>query len=252
MTYTFDDWARLVANSLEVGTVGRMICVFVFVLAFCVAAYAPQNARAQDLSAQPEIKAFVKQYVAAFNAKDVARLRSFYHPKSLACITPENKDFYDEYMAVHVSDPIPANYTFSVMPVNESNLKALESIGQQWPVPPAQELHIDYQQGEDGADVVVWLVGENGRWFDDFPCATDAMIKKYREDTSARKAAAVHYKALAAGIKEPLRSELLRMLREHETGRATDRYHQASRQDYKTSMYVINELKSEARGDKTQ
>jgi hypothetical protein len=193
-----------------------------------------------------DVKNFVTQYVAATNAKDTARLRSFLYPKSLACIMPENKDYYDA-MASHIGEPIPPNYKFSVMPVNEGNLKALESMGQRWTVKPMQELHIDYQQGDDVGSYIVYLIHGNGRWFQDFPCATDAAIKQYRDNAVANEAALAHYKALAADIKDPLRSELLGLLRAHETGRATDRYHEATGQDYKTSMYVMNALKTQAR-----
>jgi hypothetical protein len=193
-----------------------------------------------------DVKNFVTQYVAATNAKDTARLRSFLYPKSLACIMPENKDYYDA-MASHIGEPIPPNYKFSVMPVTAGNLKALESMGQRWTVKPMQELHIDYQQGDDVGSYIVYLIHENGRWFQDFPCATDAAIKQYRDNAVANEAALAHYKALAADIKDPLRSELLGLLRAHETGRATDRYHEATGQDYKTSMYVMNALKTQAR-----
>jgi hypothetical protein len=159
---------------------------------------------------------------------------------------PENKDYYDA-MASRIGEPIPPNYKFSVMPVNEGNLKALEGMGQRWTVKPMQELHIDYQQGDDVGSYIVYLIHENGRWFQDFPCATDAAIKQYRDNAVANEAALAHYKALAADIKDPLRSELLGLLRAHETGRATDRYHEATGQDYKTSMYVMNALKTQAR-----
>ena len=205
------------------------------------------SARAQTAQGVPgDVKNFVAQYVAATNAKDTARLRSFLYPKSLACIMPENKDYYDA-MASHIGEPIPPNYKFSVMPVNEGNLKALEGMGQRWTVKPMQELHIDYQQGDDVGSYIVYLIHENGRWFQDFPCATDAAIKQYRDNAVANEAALAHYKALAADIKDPLRSELLGLLRAHETGRATDRYHEATGQDYKTSMYVMNELKTQVR-----
>lgn len=193
-----------------------------------------------------DVKNFVTQYVAATNAKDTARLRSFLYPKSLACITPENKDYYDD-MASHIGEPIPPNYKYSVMAVNEGNLKALESMGQRWTVKPMQELHIDYQQGDDVGSYVVYLIHENGRWFQDFPCATEAAIKEYRDNAAANEAALAHYKALAADIKDPLRSELMGFLRAHETAKAIDRYHEATGQDTKTSMYVMNALKTQAR-----
>lgn len=206
------------------------------------------SARAQSAQGVPgDVKNFVTQFVAATNAKDVARVRSFLYPKSLACITPENKDYYDA-MASHTGDdPIPPDYKYSVMPVNEGNLKALESLGQRWTLRPGQELHIDYQQGDDVGGYVVYLIQENGRWYYDFPCAPEAAIKDYRDNKAANDAALARYKAVASGIKEPLRSELLGLLQAHKTGTAVDRYHQATGQDFKTSMYVMNALKTEGR-----
>jgi hypothetical protein len=207
---------------------------------------AGHSAHAQNEPSPAEAKAFVAQYVAAMNAKDVARLLSFYHPKSLACITPETKDYYDGAMAVSLRQSVPANYKFSVTPVNEGNLKAIESMAR-FPVKPTNELHIDYQQGDDSGTVVMWLARENGRWFADQPCATEQSLKQFRDGAAARQVAMARYKSLADGIKDPLRSELIAMLRKHETGAATDRYREASGQDMQTSMFVINELKSEAK-----
>jgi hypothetical protein len=206
-----------------------------------------RSAGAQSGQGVPgDVKDFATKYVAATNAKDISQLRQFLYPKSLACITPENKDYYDA-MASHTVEPIPPNYKFSVVPVNEGNLKALESMGQRWTVKPAQELHIDYQQGDDVGGHIVYLIQENGRWYYDLPCATDASIKQYRENAAANEAALAHYRVLASEIKEPLRSQLRNLLQAHETGTAVDRYHQATGQDYKTSMLVIQALKTEAR-----
>jgi hypothetical protein len=222
-----------------------MICVLVF--ACCVAAFACKSARAQNLSAQPpDIQAFVKQYVAAWNAKDLARLYALNYSKSGACITPATKDFYEGSLAMQMRDSIPANYKATVLAVDENNLKMIGSMGR-FPVHPARELHIDYQQGEDSGSVIVYLVKENGRWTDDFPCASEQSMKEFRDDAPENAKLLAHYKAIADGIKEPLRSELLKMLRAHETGRANERYHEASGQDMKTSMLVINALKEETR-----
>ncbi len=132
-------------------------------------------------------------------------------------------------------DPIPANYAVTFSAVDENNLKAIESLGQ-FPVRPARELHIDYQQGEDAGGVVLYLVKENGRWTEDFPCISEQSLKNFHDQAPENAKLMAHYKALADGIKEPLRSELLKMLRAHETGSAIDRYFGASGQDRKTSM----------------
>lgn len=214
--------------------------IFVLALAFAVAL----NVRAQNTAVPPDIKAFAAQYVAAFNSKDQTRLLSLNLPQSRACITPQNKDVYNPALFMQMRDTVPSNYMLSLMPVNESNLKALAA-EEYFPVKPERELHIDYQYPEtnDGGQLIIWLVRQNGRWIGDFPCMTAQGIKHYRDNAAARE----HYKTLAAAIKDPLRSQLLAMLRKHETGEAEERYQKATGSDIRTSMLVINALQDQLR-----
>jgi hypothetical protein len=219
----------------------RTIAVSVIGLALAGVTHAQEGQPATG-----ELKVYAAQYVAALNAKDKAKLLALQNQKSMACMTGENRDYYDFALAASFTEKLPANYTASVVPLNEGNLKALESMGGQFPVRPVKELHIDYQQGDDAGSVIVYLVQQNGKWMGDFPCVTDARVKEFRDNKTEREASMAHYKQLADGIKDPLRTELIGLLRQHETGRATDRYHQATGQDTKTSMLVMDALKDQA------
>jgi hypothetical protein len=189
----------------------------------------------------PEFQGFVTDYVAAYNAKDAARLLALYGSASRACITSEDRDFYDAALAVMWRDPIPPRYRITVEPVNENNLKAIETFGR-FPVKPTRELHIDYQQGEDAGTVIVYMVQENGRWRADQPCATAQTVKQFHADAPARKEREAHYQSIADAIDEPLRTQLIDLLREHKTAAAIDRYKAASGQDTQTAMFVMNQL----------
>lgn len=210
--------------------------------ALALIVWAVTNTQAQNAAVPADVKAFAAQYVAAFNSKDMARLQSLNLPQSRACITPANKDIYEWVMAMQTRDPVPANYMLSWIPVNEGNLKALADM-EYFPAKPEHELHIDYQYPEtnDGGQLVIWVVRQNGHWIGDFPCMTDHGIKNFRENAALR----AHYKAIAAAIKEPLRSELLTMVRAHQTGEAETRYQKATGSDMRTSMLVINALRDE-------
>lgn len=214
--------------------------IFVLALAFAVAL----NVSAQSTAVPPDIKAFAAQYVAAFNSKDQTRLLSLNLPQSRACITTQNKDVYNSALFMQMRDTVPSNYMLSLMPVNESNLKALAA-EEYFPVKPERELHIDYQypNTNDGGQLIIWLVRPNGRWIGDFPCMTAQGIKHYRDNAAVRE----HYKTLAAAIKDPLRSQLLAMLRKHETGEAEERYQKSTGSDIRTSMLVINALQDQLR-----
>lgn len=219
---------------------GFLQAIYVGALIFAVTLSMP----AQNTGAPPDVKAFAAQYVAAFNAKDKARVESLYLPQSRACMTPANHDVYDAMLSMEMRDSVPPNYTLSFTDVNEGNLKALASLAT-FPVKPERELNINYQYPEtnDLGGIVIYLVRQDGRWIADFPCMTAQGIKNYRDNAAARQ----HYKALAAAIKEPLRSQLLVMLRAHKIGEAETRYQQVAGGDIRTSMLVINALRDQVR-----
>lgn len=212
------------------------------VSAIAIALATSINLFGQDTNVPPGVKAFAAQYVAAYNSKNVARLESAYLPESRACVTSANREVYDAVARMSMRDSVPAKYLLSLMPVNESNMKALAGM-MYFRVKPERELHIDYQypNSNDGGQLVLWLVRQNGRWTADFPCMTEDRIKDFRDNAAARE----HYKTVAAAIKEPLRSELLAMLRNHQSGEAAERYQKATGSDMRTSMLVVDALQGQ-------
>jgi hypothetical protein len=195
--------------------------------------------RAQDTPVPSDVKAFAAQYVAAYNSKDPSRLLSLYSPESRACVTPANKDVYDAIASLDRHDHVSSGYLLSLTPVNESNLKAM-AFNMYFVVKPERELHIDYQypNTNDGGQLILYLVRRNGRWLSDFPCMTEQGLQSFRENAAARK----HYVDLAAAIKEPLRSQLIAMLRQHQLGEASERYQKATGSDVYTAMRVVYAL----------
>jgi hypothetical protein len=77
----------------------------------------------------------------------------------------------------------------------------------------------------------------------DAPCMTAQGIKSYRDNAAAPE----HYQKIAAGIKEPLRGELLKMLRVHQTGEASTRSQKAAGCDMRTAILVVKALTEEMR-----
>jgi hypothetical protein len=48
---------------------------------------------------------------------------------------------------------------------------------------PDQELQINYQNADGfGGIVVIYLVRDEGRWFDDYPCSSEQALTQYRHD----------------------------------------------------------------------
>jgi hypothetical protein len=77
---------------------------------------------------------------------------------------------------------------------------------------------------------VAGIVAEDENHFDGEPCATGQALKPYRDGASIRAKSLAQHKALAAAIKEPLRSHLLALPREQKTGEARNRCKEATGQ----------------------
>jgi hypothetical protein len=199
------------------------------------------SARAQIPGSQPvppDMKSFAAKYVAAINARDSAKLWSYLAPETRACVTPQNKDYYDAIFGSQMDDTIPPDYMLELVPVNENNVKAMAELAS-FPVKPEHQLQIDYQHGNDGGSIILYLVRQNGRWFADQPCSTEKAIADFRAGAPDR----AHYKDLASQIKDPLRSELLKLIASGDTPTAIDKYKSATNSSAGTSMQVLYALK---------
>ena len=168
------------------------------------------------------------------------------HPKSLACITPENRDFYDRAVTTCMRQPIPIDFRFTDSTVSDKDTSSLYGYGT-FPVPPTHKIEIQYSRGEDSGTVLFWVVSENGRWYKDDPCINSDVIKQFHDDLPNIKAREAATKALVAQIKDPLLSELRALLSENKSATASQRYAQAAGKDGDTSLAVIEELEYQLR-----
>lgn len=196
------------------------------------------------------IKELVSRYVAANNAQDANAMNALLHPKSLACITPENGDFYDRAVAVSMRQPIPSDYHFTDTALGEKDALPVYAYGT-FPIRPNHQIQIEYSSGaESSGTVIFWLVSENGHWYKDDPCANPDVIKQFHDDLPNIKAREQATKALVAQIQEPLLSELKSLLKQGKSATASRRYAQATGKNGDTSGMVIDELEYQLRQEK--
>jgi hypothetical protein len=188
------------------------------------------------------IDAFVKSYVAAHNAKDVAATRALWHSKSVACITPESADFFDRDFRVNIRHTIPLDYTFTAKPVDPKDDLPFKGYAV-FPVRPAQQVQINYNYGVESSGIIMfWLVQEGNGWAEDSPCMTPETLQQFKASLPEIKANGEKTKSQVDSLQEPLRSELVALLKQGKPSAAADRYVAATGQDRNTAMFVIEEM----------
>jgi len=188
------------------------------------------------------IDEFVKSYVASMNTRDLAANRALWHSKSLACITPDSSAFYDRAFKISSRHGIPADYRFTEKAIGPDEKLAFEGYAI-YPIRPTQEVQVDYTHGlENSGSVVLWLAQEGKGWAEVFPCVSPEVLQKFKSDLPDIKAHEEKIKALVDAIQDPLRSELLALLKEGKSSTAASHYAEAAKQDRATAMYVIEEM----------
>src|SRR6266536_19528 len=80
-------------------TIAAGVVLLALALAWVGSVPAADVAAGEAAAIQAGHRTFAADYVAAVNRQDVERWRRLVHPSSLACITDQNRDFFDDMAA---------------------------------------------------------------------------------------------------------------------------------------------------------
>jgi hypothetical protein len=187
---------------------------------------------------------FVAEYVAAVNARDTERFRRLVHPKSLACITDANRDFYDEWVARAFRHTLPDTYRLTSVKTVPPNTPPIVPPGMALdPVAPTHQIQIDVQTAPYRFVVILLQVTQSaGAWLQVMPCPTGEGLAAFRAAKKKRAAQDARVKALTAALADPLRAEILALVKAGKKIDAVKRYQVASGEDLTTAKDVVEAL----------
>jgi len=201
----------------------------------------PLACRAQsDDPKHPEV--FARRYVDAVGSKNPERFKALLHPKCLACINAQNQEFYDSVFSNWLKETIPANYKTTVEPVARDQWLLLEN-ELVYPLRPSHQVQIDFNTGAYSSTTeVLFVVYDAGRWQQVLPCPgpdTIAKMRVHKEESAKQDRRA---QQLAANLPDPLRVELMDLLRKGQRVDAMKRYAAASGEDLTMAVRVVELL----------
>jgi hypothetical protein len=207
------------------------------------------DARAAGPEADAAQRGLIARYVGALAAQDETGLRKLFHPAVLACITSENRDFFDTLVAKDLShgqelragyavtrlEPVAAGAATSSMP----ELLAM-------PVAPTHEFQIDTPLDDRNHSLAVirTIASLDGAWFLVVECPTAKGVAFFRERRAAGERQRIHARQLAHDLPQPLLSELKALLVERRRIDAIKRYRAAADVDLTTASQVIDVLEA--------
>ena len=189
----------------------------------------PVRARDEEVLIQEGHRRFAADYVAAVNSQDVERLRRLIHPKSLACITDQNRDFFDELFTRDLRRRLVGPFRVVSVSALTTNATGAPLEMATYPIAPTHRIQIDVQTGPTSSVTVIRDLLLNGTvWLAVVPCPTANGLGAFRAARRASAEQQARATALVAQLREPLRSELTGLLQEGRRVEAMKRYSAAS------------------------
>ena len=177
------------------------------------------------VAADPGQEKFIKEYVAAVNAKNIIKLKKLVHPKCLACINDENRDYFDDYFTREIEERIPDSYKIvDIKPIGKDEALLMPEVFS-YPVRPTHWIQIDFEKGAYASKSVLRQVIKLGdTWFMVVPCPTQQAIKRFRKVKIAKEKQKARAKVLYQELKKPLLSELKELYKKGKKIQAWKRY----------------------------
>jgi hypothetical protein len=227
----------------------RLGLVVLVTMLAALAPGAPARAQGREVAIEVGHRRFAEQYVAAARARDAERYRRLVHPKSLACITDETRDFYDDWTARAFRWKWDGPYRIvAVRAVAKGAPPSLPRGMAVYPVAPTHQIQIDLEMSATrSASLVAEIAASAGVWLQVLPCPTAEGLTEFRSARQATVAQEARAHALTAGLAAPLRAELTALLKAGRRIDAMRRYAAASGEDITMARRVIDLLEGDSK-----
>lgn len=171
---------------------------------------------ASSTAGPPE--SFANEIVRAIRSKKTEQRIAVLHPKSRACINSTTQPYFDWIFSRQFRYELPAQFKVSSTPLTGPVGPLPDK--SVYPVSPTHQVQIDFNLSPTSSTSIVVLAQYDGkRWREVLPCPSPETLAGVRKSSTESDRQNQRIKELAANVTEPLRSELLTLLK---AGRRVD------------------------------
>jgi hypothetical protein len=200
----------------------------------------------EDLT--PSQRTFATAYVHALTGRDSRQYRRLVHPASLACWRKDNEEIFEDVFARHqglvVREP---RITVESLPPTLKLFDFMAKQGLDYPVRPTHAFYVDLSTATDGRMLAAFSVFLDRSWYEVLPCPTAAAAAQYRAKKVRDAADEAKARELAASMHDPLRAELLALLKEGKSVSAMKKYAEVTGVDLAMARRVVKAMESPPR-----
>lgn len=197
----------------------------------------------------PSQRTFAEAYVTAVTGSDIERYKRLLHPATRACMNKGNADFFKTIFDRRTGQ-VATNPRLSVetLPEKFDMIDAMNARGWIYSVRPTHAFHIDLvSTGPKQSMIVVLGAFDKGAWYEVLPCPSPKALDDMRQAMQRNAAEMTKARELATSMRDPLRAELLALLKQDKPVSAAKRYAEAAHVDLTLASRVVDALEQEKR-----
>jgi hypothetical protein len=197
----------------------------------------------------PSQRTFAQAYLTAVTGPDIERYKVLLHPATRACMNKDNADFFETIFKRRVGHvAVSPRLSVEKVPEKFEMLDAMNARGWIYPARPTHVFHIQVaSRGTNQSEIMAFGALDNGVWYEVLPCPSAKALGDMRVTQQKNEAEAAKARQLAASMKDPLRAEVLALLKADKPVSAAKRYAEAAHVDLTVASRVVDALKQEKR-----
>jgi hypothetical protein len=195
----------------------------------------------------PSERIFAESYLKAVTGPDVERYTVLLHPATRACMAnKDNAEFFADITNNRVNRPT-ASPKLAVEDL-APGFPMFDLLGKQgyvYPVRPTKAFDIDLEtSGTRSVTIMAFSIFESGHWYEVLPCPTAKVLADMKENKKKNEVENAKARELVAKLKDPLRAEMLGLIKQGFTISAGKRYSDSMHVDLTTGYRVAKILEA--------
>ena len=220
-------------------TADRFVSIGLLLLGFVTVS---ANARAEELA--PPVKAFVNGYRQALHAKNQDQRRALMHPDYRRCMEGDAREYFEDLFRRECGHEIPEAYEVSLTPLSKEEvarqMKSSRAMGMPYPAEPTHRLQLDFKTGPYASVTMLrYLVVAGDQVSEVSGCPGPPLLAKFRDLKVRKEQEWKRAVTLAGQVKDPLRSQLLTLIKEGRSVEAMKIYSESSGETLSTAKDVV-------------
>ncbi len=187
---------------------------------------------------------FADAFIAAANAKDDKAMRKLILPESLACYDKSTEPYLDEWVKRRLRYTIPPDNQVRFLPARRGDRRSRYL---KLPARPTEVMLIEFHTAEGKNIRMSRLVRlDNGAYHLVAPCFTGKAAAHFKRAQEKREAALRKAREIYPTLKDPLRSQLVTLIKKGKEHDAIERCMEDLKLDRRTAAAVVEILAGRA------